>query len=75
MTTPDRKTLIGKVLREAKYVINEDDLRDYLPVCEEDHPAFFSEEVAPQLSACKKGGYRFFAIHNLAPTRSIVVES
>ena len=46
MTTPDRKTLIGKVLREAKYVINEDDLREYLPVCAEDHPAFFSDAGA-----------------------------
>ncbi len=46
MTTPDRKTLIGKGLREVKYVINEDDLREYLPVCEEDHPAFFSDADA-----------------------------
>jgi acyl dehydratase len=46
VTTPDRKTLIGKVLPTVQYVINEDDLRDYLPVCAEDHPAFFSDAGA-----------------------------
>jgi acyl dehydratase len=46
MTAPDRKTLIGKVLPDVKYIINEDDLRAYLPVCEEDHPAFFSDAGA-----------------------------
>ena len=46
MATPDRKTLIGKVFPDVKYVINEDDLRTYLPVCEEDHPAFVSDARA-----------------------------
>ena len=48
MTTPDRKTLIGKVLATVRYVINEEDLRTYLPVCEEDHPAFFSDAGAQE---------------------------
>jgi acyl dehydratase len=43
---PDRKTLIGKVFPDVTYVINEQDLNDYLPVAEENHPAFVSDEGA-----------------------------
>jgi len=44
--TPDRKTIIGKVLREVQYRISEDDIKDYLPVAEEDHPAFATDAGA-----------------------------
>ena len=44
--TPDRKTIIGKVLRVVQYRINEEDIKDYLPVAEEDHPAFASDTAA-----------------------------
>jgi acyl dehydratase len=44
--TPDRKTLIGRTFPAVKYVINEDDIRDYLPVAGEEHPAFRSDEEA-----------------------------
>lgn len=44
--TPDRKTIIGKVLRVVQYRISEEDIKDYLPVAEEDHPAFASDEAA-----------------------------
>lgn len=57
MTTPDRKTLIGKVLPTVQYVINEDDLRTYLPACEEeDPPAFFSEKVALSFQLASRVG-------------------
>jgi acyl dehydratase len=46
MTTPDRKTLIGKVFPDVKYVINEQDIIDYLPVAEESHPAFVDDAGA-----------------------------
>jgi len=45
-TTPDRRILIGRMFPAVKYVINEDDIRDYLPVAEEADPAFFSDEKA-----------------------------
>jgi acyl dehydratase len=44
--TPDRKTLIGRKFPPVTYVINEDDIKDYLPVAGEDHPAFRGEEEA-----------------------------
>ena len=44
--TPDRKTLIGRTFPAAKYVINEEDIKDYLPVAGEDHSAFLSDEAA-----------------------------
>ena len=44
--TPDRKTLIGRTLPAVKYVISEEDVRDYLPVAGEEHPAFLSDEGA-----------------------------
>ena len=44
--TPDRKTLIGRTFPAVKYVINEDDIRDYLPVAGEEHPAFRSNKEA-----------------------------
>jgi acyl dehydratase len=44
--TPDRKTLIGKVFQPVTYTIREEDIRDYLPVAGEDHPAFISDEGA-----------------------------
>jgi acyl dehydratase len=43
---PDRKTIIGKVLRVVQYRVTEDDIKDYLPVAEEDHPAFASDTEA-----------------------------
>lgn len=46
MTTPDRKTLIGRVFPDVKYVINEQDIADYLPVAEESHPAFIDDANA-----------------------------
>jgi acyl dehydratase len=46
MTTPDRKTLIGRVFPDVKYVINEQDIIDYLPVAEESHPAFVNDADA-----------------------------
>ena len=44
--TLDRKTLIGKVLRVVQYRVSEDDIKDYLPVAEEDHPAFTGDAAA-----------------------------
>ena len=44
--TPDRKTLIGRTFPAVKYVINEEDIKDYLPVAGEDHSAFLSDEAA-----------------------------
>jgi N-terminal half of MaoC dehydratase len=44
--TPDRKTLIGRMFPAVTYVINEDDIKDYLPVAGEEHPAFRSDEEA-----------------------------
>lgn len=44
--TPDRRTLIGRVFPPVKYVISEEDLRLYLPVAGEVHPAFLSDEGA-----------------------------
>ncbi len=44
--TPDRKTLIGRTFPAVKYGINEDDIRDYLPVAGEEHPAFRSDQEA-----------------------------
>ena len=44
--TPDRKTLIGRTFPAVKYIISEDDIRDYLPVAGEEHPAFLSDEGA-----------------------------
>jgi acyl dehydratase len=46
MTTPDRKTLIGKVFPDVRYVLNEQDINDYLPVAAEDHAAFITDEGA-----------------------------
>jgi len=44
--TPDRKTLIGKGFPDVTYVINEQDINDYLPVAEECHAAFATDEGA-----------------------------
>ncbi len=44
--TPDRRTIIGKVLRVVQYRISEEDIKDYLPVAEEAHPAFTSDGAA-----------------------------
>jgi len=44
--TPDRKTLIGRTFPAVTYIISEDDIRDYLPVAGEEHPAFCSDEEA-----------------------------
>jgi acyl dehydratase len=46
MSIPDRKTLIGKVFADVKYVINAQDINDYVPVAEEDHTAFATDEGA-----------------------------
>lgn len=46
MTTPDRKTLVGRVFPDVAYVINEQDIVDYLPVAEENHPAFVDDAGA-----------------------------
>jgi acyl dehydratase len=43
---PDRKTLIGKRFPAVQYVISEQDIRDYLPVAGEEHPAFRSDDEA-----------------------------
>ncbi len=43
-THPDRTTLIGRALSPVVYTIREDDIRDYLPVVGEEHPAFLSHE-------------------------------
>jgi acyl dehydratase len=45
-TTPDRKVLIGRTFPAVTYVINEEDIRDYLPVAGEEHQAFLSDEGA-----------------------------
>ncbi|MCS6926366.1 MAG: MaoC family dehydratase N-terminal domain-containing protein [Candidatus Binatia bacterium] len=44
--TPDRRTLIGRVFPPVKYVISEEDIRIYLPVAGETHPAFLSDDGA-----------------------------
>jgi acyl dehydratase len=44
--TPDRKTLIGKTFPDVKYVLSEEDIKDYLPVSEDNDPAFMSDEGA-----------------------------
>jgi len=44
--TPDRKTIIGKVLRVVQYRLSEEDIKDYLPVAEEEHAAFISDVAA-----------------------------
>jgi acyl dehydratase len=44
--TPDRKTLIGRVFPDVIYVINEQDINDYVPVAEESHPAFVNDAGA-----------------------------
>ncbi len=46
MTTPDRKTLIGRVFPDVTYVIDERDINDYVPVAEETHPAFVDDASA-----------------------------
>ena len=43
---PDRKALIGNVFPPVRYVISEDDIRDYLPVVGEEHAAFRDEAGA-----------------------------
>ena len=49
--TPDRTTLIGRVLEPVTYTIREDDIQDYLPVAGEEQAAFLSDEKA------RAGGY------------------
>jgi acyl dehydratase len=44
--TPDRKTLIGRTFPAVTYVINEEDIKDYLPVAGETHPAFLDNDNA-----------------------------
>ena len=44
--TPDRTTLIGKVLEPVRYTIREDDIQDYLPVAGEEQAVFLSDEAA-----------------------------
>jgi acyl dehydratase len=44
--TPDRKTLIGRTFPAVKCVISEENVRDYIPVAGEEHPAFLSDEAA-----------------------------
>ena len=46
MTTPDRKTLIGRVFPDVTYVINAQDINDYVPVAEESHAAFVDDAGA-----------------------------
>lgn len=46
MTTPDRKTLIGKMFPDVTYTLSEQDLNEYLPVAEETSPAFFDDVSA-----------------------------
>ncbi|MBI3250097.1 MAG: MaoC family dehydratase N-terminal domain-containing protein [Deltaproteobacteria bacterium] len=46
MTTPDRKTLIGRVFPDVTYVIDERDINDYVPVAEESHSAFIDDAGA-----------------------------
>jgi acyl dehydratase len=47
--TPDRKTLIGKMFPDVRYVLSEQDLKDYLPVSEDESPAFASDAGARSL--------------------------
>ena len=44
--TLDRRTLIGRTFPPVTYVISEENVRDYLPVIGEDHPAFRSDDGA-----------------------------
>jgi acyl dehydratase len=44
--TPDRKTLIGRTFPAVTYVISEEDIKDYLPVAGETHPAFLRDDGA-----------------------------
>jgi acyl dehydratase len=46
MAAPDRKVLIGKTFPAVKRVISEDDIKDYLPVAGEEHPAFVNDAGA-----------------------------
>jgi acyl dehydratase len=46
MTTPDRKTLIGRMFPDVTYVIDERDINDYVSVAEESHPAFIDDTGA-----------------------------
>ncbi len=65
--TPDRKTLIGRTFPAVTYVINEQDVRDYLPVAGEEHPAFLSEE-----GACAAGYERRVTPPSFAPYVAIL---
>ncbi|MGE0825376.1 MAG: MaoC family dehydratase N-terminal domain-containing protein [Candidatus Binatia bacterium] len=44
--TPDRRTVIGRVFPTVTYRLSEEDINDYLPVAEETHPAFMSNDAA-----------------------------
>jgi acyl dehydratase len=44
--TPDRKTLIGKTFPEVRYTLSEEDIKDYLPVSEDNDPAFVNDDAA-----------------------------
>jgi len=44
--TTDRRTLIGRTFPPVTYVISEENVRDYLPVIGEDHPASLSDDGA-----------------------------
>ena len=52
--TPDRKTLIGKTFPDVRYILSEDDIKDYLPVSEDDSPAFVSDEGARVLGYARR---------------------
>jgi acyl dehydratase len=43
---PDRRTVIGRVFSPVTYVISEQDIKDYVPVADEEHAAFRSDEAA-----------------------------
>ena len=44
--TPDRKTLIGKTFPDVRYTLSEEDIKDYLPVSEDNDPAFVNDDAA-----------------------------
>src|SRR5262249_54545820 len=46
MAAPDRKALIGKTFPAVQRVISEDDIKDYLRVAGEAHPAFVNDAGA-----------------------------
>lgn len=46
MTTPDRKTLIGRVFPDVQYILSEQDINDYVSLAEERHAAFVNDEGA-----------------------------